>query len=277
MEKVGRIKEAKETRNKHCPSLRLKFDNVGEFLYSSIFAYIGISLKALCSVLGSSSSKKCRTQFGYQIDTVDFSYDMNSLSSVPSGTHPHGIALIINTDKYDDPQLNRQGSDKDRDALRETLVKLGYQVEVEENLKGGRVIIDKVFEYASKNESCDSFICCILAHGHENGVMGSDGRSTKIKDISMKLTEVVHLQEKPKVFFIQAYQSHSMPRLMRLGSTGVVYQHFRVIHETVIFSGGTLQLTRLLVCKVKPLAHYTYRTSVQSWMSTTPRKTWLLW
>ena len=32
LEKVGRIKEAKETRNKHCPSLRLECDNVGKFL-----------------------------------------------------------------------------------------------------------------------------------------------------------------------------------------------------------------------------------------------------
>ena len=142
------------------------------------------------------------------------------------------------------------------------------------------MIIDKVFECASKNESCDSFICCILAHGHKNGVMGSDGRSTKIKDISMKLTEVVHLQEKPKVFFIQACQGHSMPHLMRLYSTGVVYQpdtSFPSLPRDSDFSGGTPQLMRLLVCKVKPLAHYTYRISVQSWMSTTPRKTWLLW
>ena len=144
-------------------------------------------------------------------------------SSGASSTTPrHGRALIINIDKYDDPEKypHREGSDKDRDELEKTFTEMGYLVEVAENLNGGDAIVQKVFDHAndSENQSCDSFICCILAHGHEDVIIGKDGTPTEIRDISLKLAEVRHLREKPKIFFIQACQGSTISTPMRLDS-----------------------------------------------------------
>ena len=51
-----------------------------------------------------------------------FCYDMTS--------GKHGKALIINISK------EREGSDKDRENLKDTLTKIGYEVEIRENLDG---------------------------------------------------------------------------------------------------------------------------------------------
>ena len=144
------------------------------------------------------------------------SYEMRRAAD---GTH--GRALIINIEKYDDPKLNRYGSGKDRDALEKTLSGLGYQVVVEENLKGHE-IITKIFDHAKGRKDCDSFICCILAHGEKDQIKGSDGELTIIKEISLKLTEVDHLRNKPKLFFLQACQGQNLPPPMNVDAPGAL-------------------------------------------------------
>ncbi len=108
-------------------------------------------------------------------------------------------ALIINIVEHSKGE--RRGSDKDIDALEETLNMLGYTVHVETDLEHNQ-ITSKVVEHAEKDKCCDSFICCILAHGNQGVVCGSD----KIKEISKSLNEVTQLRGNPKIFFFQACQ-----------------------------------------------------------------------
>ncbi len=118
-------------------------------------------------------------------------------------------ALIINIVKH--PTKERHGSDKDKDALKETLNILGYTVHVKPDLKRDE-IIPKVVKYAKKDKHCDSFICCILAHGSQGVVCGSDGKKVEIKEISKALNMVKQLKGKPKIFFFQACQGSDAPK-----------------------------------------------------------------
>ncbi len=118
-------------------------------------------------------------------------------------------ALIINIVKH--PTKERHGSDKDKDALEETLKMLGYTVHIETDLKRDE-IIPKVLEHAEKDKHCDSFICCILAHGNQGVVFGSDGKEVEIKKISKELNTIKQLRGNPKIFFFQACQGSDAPK-----------------------------------------------------------------
>ncbi len=122
-------------------------------------------------------------------------------------------ALIINIVNHPDEKKIRLGSNEDKDVLVKTFEKLGYTVDVEPDLKRNQ-IIPKVREHAKKDKHCDSFICCILAHGNQGVVCGSDGKKVKIKKISKALNEVTHLRGNPKIFFFQACQGSDTPEAL---------------------------------------------------------------
>ena len=58
----------------------------------------------------------------------------------------------------------------------------------------------------------DAFVCCVLSHGAENVVSGVDGEPLTINDIPSAFNgeHCPALLGKPKVFFIQACQGHSL-------------------------------------------------------------------
>lgn len=63
-------------------------------------------------------------------------------------------------------------------------------------------------------EHGDAFICCILSHGERGAVLGIDGKSLSIKEITrtFKATDQSALTGKPKVFLIQACQGSRTQR-----------------------------------------------------------------
>ena len=60
----------------------------------------------------------------------------------------------------------------------------------------------------------DAFVCCVLSHGAEKVVLGVDGKKRPISDITSAFngTHCSALRGKPKVFFIQACQGHSLQK-----------------------------------------------------------------
>ncbi len=112
-------------------------------------------------------------------------------------------ALIINNVNFSEP---RTGSDNDADKLKETLETLGCTVDVVNDLEADDININ-ITDHANKEPKCDSFICCILTHGDEGVIRGTDEEEVEIKEISKNLNDkVVHLRGRPKVFFFQACQ-----------------------------------------------------------------------
>ena len=60
----------------------------------------------------------------------------------------------------------------------------------------------------------DAFVCCVLSHGEEKVVLGVDGKKRPISDITSAFNgeHCPALLGKPKVFFIQACQGHSLQK-----------------------------------------------------------------
>ncbi|XP_055374949.1 caspase-8 isoform X2 [Condylostylus longicornis] len=129
-----------------------------------------------------------------------------------------GFALIINQYEFyeeKDPNLrnllpespfkNREGTMKDRDALKETFEKFGYISQAKNNLTHNEILAI-IRDYVKKSIIFDSLIICILSHGLEGVVYGSNSIPVKINDIEEILASSKELYKKPKVLIIQACQ-----------------------------------------------------------------------
>ncbi len=120
-------------------------------------------------------------------------------------------ALIINIVEHPDKdKIRNGGSNIDRDKLKVTLEKLKYDVEIKNNVEGGK-IIERIEVHARKQTKYDSYVCCILAHGAEGKVFGADEVSVETKDITEALKRVKQLRGKPKMLFFQACQGSAAP------------------------------------------------------------------
>ena len=126
--------------------------------------------------------------------------------------NPHGIAVIINNDKFHstdpnkDTMPNRQGSEVDENSLHTLWRNLQYDVHLLKNCTASE-LLDKLKKIASLNHvNYDSFVCCILSHRYSDGVYGADGQPVKIKDVAnlFEGRQSPTLFGKPKMFFIQA-------------------------------------------------------------------------
>lgn len=70
----------------------------------------------------------------------------------------------------------------------------------------------KHLEELSKRVTGDCFVCCVLTHGNEQGMYGSDDKILTIGDILSPFSgdRCPALAGKPKVFFIQACRGSEM-------------------------------------------------------------------
>ena len=123
----------------------------------------------------------------------------------------HGVALIINNKIFQsechDPRI---GTDRDEYNLIETWRFLGYHIVVLRDCSTTEMkyTFNKIDELLGnvKDVDHDSFVCCILSHGSEGQVYGSDSQPIKWRDIKQEIARSAILEGKPKLFFIQACQ-----------------------------------------------------------------------
>ena len=140
-------------------------------------------------------------------------YEMNSV--------PHGIALIINNEKFQ-RQSMREGTEIDEKNLILAFRYLGYTVQVHRDC-GAEKICDIMEGIRMKDHSnYDSFVCCILSHGKEGQIYGSDSVMVSLDDITTKLNgdNCPSLLEKPKIFFLQACRGKMKDKGARVGHDG---------------------------------------------------------
>ncbi|XP_075693216.1 caspase-3-like [Rhinoderma darwinii] len=100
---------------------------------------------------------------------------------------------------------SRDGTQKDKNTLKDTFTKLGFQVRTEDNLtcKEIETVLRTVAAEDHSLKSC--FVCAILSHGNEDGIFARD----KIFTLNWLVTffstsNCKTLAGKPKIFFIQA-------------------------------------------------------------------------
>ena len=120
---------------------------------------------------------------------------------------PHGLCLIINNVKFSAGLNSRSGSDIDAQNLQTLFVALQYRVQVVNNLSSQR-LKDTLFKFARKEEHqmYDSVVVCILSHGLEGKIYGTDGILVPVSELISMFNgyQARHLVGKPKLFFIQA-------------------------------------------------------------------------
>ncbi|XP_060532956.1 caspase-8 [Cylas formicarius] len=135
-----------------------------------------------------------------------------------------GVVLIINQEDFytePDPQYahllypenvrykldTRLGTEKDKDRLQRVFERFRFDVQVETNLPHyeiAKVIADTVERV--RNES--SLFVCVLSHGGEGVVYGSNSCAVKVKQIESLMVKKnkTHLRGKPKVLILQSCQ-----------------------------------------------------------------------
>lgn len=126
----------------------------------------------------------------------------------------HGVCLIINNRMFKDPKhKERVGTERDEYNLIETSYFLGYRPVVMNNLTSTEIrdVFKNLDSYlmdsnnkARAKVANDSFMCCILSHGNEDSIIGSDSEGVKREEIEKLAGESEILNSKPKIFFLQA-------------------------------------------------------------------------
>ncbi|XP_047217619.1 caspase-2 isoform X6 [Girardinichthys multiradiatus] len=137
------------------------------------------------------------------------SYKMNS--------SPRGFALVISNVTFDSraaPDLDqRKGGEVDDEVLRKVFTELDYHVSVHRDLAAQdmRTCIEN-FCRRPEHRTVDSCVVCLLSHGVDGAIYGTDGQLIQL-DWVFEAFDNAHcplLQNKPKMFFIQACRGDEM-------------------------------------------------------------------
>lgn len=148
-----------------------------------------------------------------------------AMPSYPMTNRPRGIALIISNEHFrGNPDLrDRQGNEKDVEHLRELWQFLNFEVIVRSDLES-QDVYDVVRGISTMDHNdFDCFVCCLLSHGADGGIYGTDSMLVEIKDITAMFKGVAcpSLAHKPKLFFIQACRGRDFDRGARLQTDAV--------------------------------------------------------
>lgn len=122
--------------------------------------------------------------------------------------HPNRGTCVIFNNQVFQPHTNlseRRGSDRDEENLSHQFGNLGFRVFVYTDLTC-RDICSKLDKLGKQNYSGDDcFVCCILTHGGDGVLYGSDGKFPVDRVFKPFLDSACPtLRGKPKLFFIQA-------------------------------------------------------------------------
>uniref|UniRef100_A0A8C5KQI9 Caspase-8 n=1 Tax=Jaculus jaculus TaxID=51337 RepID=A0A8C5KQI9_JACJA len=133
---------------------------------------------------------------------------------------PRGFCVIFNNYDFsmarkNFPNMkNRKGTNFDEEALSQTFKDLHFEVASYQDHTADNILeVLKLYQSMDHNNK-DCFICCILSHGDQGVIYGTDGQKASIYDITSCFTgsQCPSLAGKPKVFFIQACQGDSFQK-----------------------------------------------------------------
>ncbi|KAK0149703.1 Caspase-2 [Merluccius polli] len=148
--------------------------------------------------------------------TQDF-YLTHSTKSYRMCSTPRGCALVISNMAFDPckaPDLDpRKGGEVDEEVLRKVFTELDYVVTVDRNLTA-QAMRERIEQFCRlpDHRTADSCVLCLLSHGVDGAVYGTDGELLKL-DWVFEAFDNSHcplLQNKPKMFFIQACRGDEM-------------------------------------------------------------------
>lgn len=139
-----------------------------------------------------------------------------AMPAYPMTRRPRGIALIISNQHFEEnPSLrDRQGNEKDVEHLRDLWQFLNFEVVLKEDLNSQEIYAALRDISYMDHSQYDCFVCCLLSHGADGGIYGTDCELVEIKDITAMFKGVAcpSLANKPKLFFIQACRGQNFDR-----------------------------------------------------------------
>jgi len=118
------------------------------------------------------------------------------------------VLVMNNVNFYNDPRP-RNGARHDRDNLKRFIKEAGFR-SVKEHFDLRKKQMLDILEETRLNGALaehDSFICIIMSHGNEEGILGIDSQAIPVDDITAKFQggdQCPQLVTKPKLFFLQA-------------------------------------------------------------------------
>ena len=138
------------------------------------------------------------------------------------GEAPRGICFVINNFNFLGDQ-ERQGAKVDEEKITHLFDELHFKVEVRRNLDSLEIQKETQEMAARDHSKYGAFVFCIMSHGDEKDVIyGVDNRKVAVEDLmsEFKSTNCKSLENKPKLFFIQACRGkRSDPRMSRLSAS----------------------------------------------------------
>uniref|UniRef100_W5MP74 Caspase-2 n=1 Tax=Lepisosteus oculatus TaxID=7918 RepID=W5MP74_LEPOC len=149
------------------------------------------------------------THMGVLACAEDF-YFKHCQQSYKMTSRPRGLALVISNVDFQPvtPDLEpRAGGEVDEETLSRLFTELGFRVTLHRNQTAQEVRASlEQFSQSSELRAVDSSVVCLLSHGVEGAVYGTDGQLVEL-DWVLEYFDNAHcpqLQNKPKMFFIQA-------------------------------------------------------------------------
>ncbi|XP_063055353.1 caspase-2 isoform X2 [Engraulis encrasicolus] len=157
----------------------------------------------------------CPVTTALQPCSPDF-YDMHCHRAYPMTSRPKGLALVLSNVTFDPDASEfdtRRGGEVDEGVLRTLFTELGFTVFLYRDLTA-QGMRDRIEQFSRRAEHRERDCCtvCLLSHGKEGGVYGTDGQLLEL-DWVFEAFDNAHcpqLQNKPKMFFIQACRGEEM-------------------------------------------------------------------
>ncbi|XP_055065568.1 caspase-2 isoform X2 [Misgurnus anguillicaudatus] len=147
--------------------------------------------------------------------TRDF-YDSHRLQAYPMCSKPRGLALVLSNVRFDPARTDldvRRGGEVDEELLRRLFSELDFTVSLHKDLtaEGMRLCIEQ-FAQRAEHSAYDSCVVCLLSHGVEGSIYGTDGELLMLDWVFEVFDNArcPQLQNKPKMFFIQACRGEEM-------------------------------------------------------------------
>ncbi|KAJ8005164.1 hypothetical protein DPEC_G00143800 [Dallia pectoralis] len=145
----------------------------------------------------------------FYLSHCEKSYSMSS--------SPRGLGLVISNVTFDPcatPDLDtRTGGEVDEEVLRKVFTELDYIVTIRRDLtaQGMRACIEQ-FSRRQEHQTVSSCVVCLLSHGVEGAIYGTDGQLMELDWVfeAFDNARCPLLQNKPKMFFIQACRGEEM-------------------------------------------------------------------
>lgn len=132
----------------------------------------------------------------------------------PMVNSPHGFAIILNHNNFNDPKnetklADRDGTKKDVELLSEMWAELDFMVRVYEDLTADgieRLLSDVATVWNHTNS--DALVVVILSHGYRGGFYAQDCKKVDLETIESFLCDRCEaLKKKPKILCVQACQN----------------------------------------------------------------------